>query len=183
MSSVILDGFESENPIGNTLISYFERKDEKFSYFKLKDKNIQPCRSCGACGFKSPGKCIIDDDIHEIMKSIARSSIYIILTPVRFGGYSLQIKKALDRTMPMGIPLYIVKNGHLVHPMRYGDKTLIVIGLIEEKIEGQEENFKLLVENNALNMSFSNHRAHMLKSTDNITEIENELYSIFEGVN
>ena len=104
MSSIILDGFENENSIGNTLKRLIEEKGVKSTYFKLKDMNILPCRSCGSCGLKTPGKCVIDDDMPKIMKAIATSSLYVMLTPIRFGGYSSQLKKAVDRTMSMGFP-------------------------------------------------------------------------------
>jgi multimeric flavodoxin WrbA len=172
MSTVVLDAFERDNPIGNTLHRLLEEKGDTPSCFRLKDMNIHPCRSCGACGFKSPGKCIIDDDIHGIMRGIAKSKTYIMLTPVSFGGYSAQLKKVVDRMMPMGMPYYIVKDGHMLHPMRYGDKSLIVIGLAEENLQGQDENFRLLVARNAMNMMFSCHKTLIFKPSDSMTIIE-----------
>jgi len=104
MSSVILDSFEGEHFIGATLKQLLDEKGVASTYFKLKDMNILPCRSCGSCGLKTPGKCVIDDDMPKIMKAIATSSLYVMLTPIRFGGYSSQLKKAVDRTMSMGFP-------------------------------------------------------------------------------
>lgn len=182
MSSVILDGFEGENSIGNTLKRLLDEKGEEFHYFKLKDMNILPCRSCGACAYKSPGKCIINDDIHEIMRAIAKNNKLIFLTPVRFGGYSSQLKKVIDRMMPIGMPFYIIRRGHLLHPMRYGNKDLIGIGLAEQNLEGQEENFRTLVANNALNMSFSYCKSLIFKPSDSITKIEGEVRNELGGI-
>jgi multimeric flavodoxin WrbA len=95
-----------------------------------------------------------------------------MLTPVSFGGYSAQLKKVVDRMMPMGMPYYIVKDGHMLHPMRYGDKSLIVIGLAEENLQGQDENFRLLVARNAMNMMFSCHKTLIFKPSDSMTIIE-----------
>lgn len=181
MGTIILDSFESQNTLVNSLKSILEQKGEEFSWFKLKDKDIKPCRCCGACAFKSPGKCIIDDDIHEIMRALAKSTMIIMLTPVRFGGYSSHLKKVIDRTMPMGYPLYFVKDGHLLHPMRYGHKFLIGIGVTEGNITGQEENFKTLVANNALNMQFT-HKTLVLKQTDDTAKIENEIENIIGDI-
>lgn len=182
LKTVILDAFENQSLIGNTLIKLLEEKGENFSYFKLKDMNILPCRSCGACGSKSPGKCIIDDDIHGIMRAVAPSNVIILLTPVRFGGYASQLKKAFDRFMPIGIPLYVVKGDHMLHPMRYGDKALIGLGLAEENLQGQEENFRLLVARNALNMMFSYNKGLIFKPSNNPAYIENEIGNLLNEV-
>ena len=106
-----------------------------------------------------------------------------MLTPIRFGGYSSQLKKAVDRTMSMGLPFYIVKNGHLLHAMRYGNKSLLAIGLAEENLRGQEENFRTLVTRNALNMSFSYKKALIFRPSDNPTRIENEISNVLSEVN
>jgi multimeric flavodoxin WrbA len=183
VESVILDGFENESPIGTEIKFLLERQGHKSSYFKLKDMNIMPCRSCGSCGIKTPGKCIIKDDMDEVLRAIAKSKLYIMLTPITFGGYSSQLKKAVDRTMPIGIPFYKVSKGHLLHPMRYGDKALLGIGICEGILEGQEENFKLLQSRNALNMSFSYNKALVFKASNTTKEIEASIVSTLSEVN
>lgn len=168
---VILNALESGNSIENTLIGMLVERGQEYSCFNLREMNILPCRSCGFCGVRTPGKCIIDDDIHPIMRAIAKSSTMVMLTPIRFGGYSSQLKKVVDRMMPMGMPFYMVKDGHLLHPMRYGHKSLLAIGVAEENLRGQEENFRTLVDRNALNMQFA-HKALIFKPSDGIKEIE-----------
>ncbi|MDP4094276.1 MAG: flavodoxin family protein [Bacillota bacterium] len=181
MKIVILDGTEQENCYEKILKDMFA-DDNQFSYFKLKDMSIQPCRSCGACGIKSPGKCIINDEIHPIMKAFAKGEIIVFMTPVRFGGYSSQLKKAIDRFMPLGMPLYMVKGGHLLHPMRYGSKHIIGIGIIEENIPNQEDNFKELVSKNALNMS-STYEVLLLNPQDSVEKAVNELKVLLKEQN
>ncbi|MFZ5353017.1 MAG: flavodoxin family protein [Bacillota bacterium] len=182
MKAVILNGFENENFISQALKTQLEEKTVSITYFFLKDMDIKPCRSCGACGIKSPGRCVINDDMHTIMKGIAQSDIYILLTPIRFGGYSAQLKRALDRTMPLGMPLYIIRDGHMLHPMRYGDKKLMVVGLLEQELKGQEENFRLLVERNAMNLLSSFNSFLILKPSDSTTKVENDISFILKEV-
>lgn len=181
MSIVVLDGFEKESLIVNAFKKRIKNTNKELSYFKLKNMNIKACRSCGSCGVKTPGECVLNDDIHGIMKSIAKCQLLIILTPIRFGGYSSQLKKAMDRTMVMGLPLYIVKNGHLLHPMRYGTKRLLAIGISEKNIQNEEENFKMLVERNALNMQFP-YEALVFSPEDSMVKVENEINSALEEV-
>lgn len=181
MKSIILDAFGKENPIAARVVKLLKENGE-LSYHKLSDMSIQPCRSCGACGFKSPGKCIINDDIHQIMKDIAYGDLLVKLTTVRFGGYSSRLKSAVDRLMPLGLPLYMVKKGHLLHPMRYGQKKLLVIGLLEDNLSGEDANFKALVEKNALNMQTSYHKALTFKTTDDEAYIADHILKVIEEV-
>lgn len=182
MSITILNGFESESPIINSCKKLLEEMGEDFIYFHLKEMNILPCKSCGSCGHRTPGECILDDDIHGVLRAMARSEVLILLTPIRFGGFSSQIKKAWDRAMVMGLPLYIVKDGHMLHPMRYGDKALIAIGIIEDDVTGQEENFKLTLERNALNMQSSYHKTLIFNSTGKSDEFKTAVENVLKEV-
>jgi len=177
MPIVILDAMEKESSISNILIDVCKEKGEEISCFKLKDMNISPCRSCGACSFKSPGKCVIKDDIHDVLRAIAKCSTLIMLTPVRFGGYSSCLKKVVDKFMLLCLPSYTVKYGHLLHPARYGSKFLLGIGVYEGNSKAQEESFGKLVENNALNVQYA-HRALIVKPSGDMGVIRQEIGSI-----
>lgn len=152
----ILDGFDTESPIageiGEALKSKLERAGKRYTYFKMNDLNLATCRSCSACSYKSPGKCVVKDDLHEIMRAAARSNVLVFLTPIRFGGYTSQLKKALEKFMNLGYPYYTFTNGKLLHPMRYGDKSILSIGVVEADVPGQEETFRLHLRRNAQNL-------------------------------
>lgn len=165
----IIDGFDAPSDIAPRLSQIItdamRRKGRDCYIFTARDMDVMPCRSCGACGFKSPGKCVISDDIHGIMRAVAVSTTLVYLTPVRFGGYTSQLKKIADRMMPIGMPYYIVRDGHMLHPMRYSVNTLIGIGLIEADISGQTESFKLHIERNAMNMVCTKHQCMVGSAT------------------
>ncbi len=180
MRAVILDGFEEENLIGAILKKMFKEKGKKFSYFKLKDINILPCRSCGACAYKTPGKCVFEDDMANIIRAFAKSDVMIMLTPISFGGYSSQLKKALDKFVAVGVPLYIVKDGHMLHPMRYDSKLIIGIGTVLKDVKGVENNFRTLVERNGLNMQCTQ-RTLIFKPSDDIRKIKHEIEVALRG--
>jgi len=173
MKSVILDATE-----GNYLEEILKQKlmecnDEVF-YYKLKDKNIIPCRACGGCSNIKPGLCVQKDDMQEVLKDIAKGDRIIMLTPIVFGGYSSLLKKAVDRFMVLGLPFLFIKKGKLLHPMRYGTKAIIGIGIAGEGPMGQEEGFRLVVERNALNMQ-APYKALVFKTSEDRAKIENEL--------
>jgi multimeric flavodoxin WrbA len=180
MSAVVLDAFESENNIGETLRKLFSERGEELDYFKLKDMNIKRCRGCGACGDKTPGKCAIKDDMQQVFKAIAKDEWIILLTPLRFGGYSSQMKIAIDRFMVLGLPFYFLKGGTLFHESRYGHKYWFGIALAEEKLQGQEENFRKILAQNAANLSYTD-KALIFKTEDSLLKIESEIGKVLKG--
>jgi multimeric flavodoxin WrbA len=179
MSTVILDSFESENNISMAIKKLLIDEKEELSYFKLKDMSIKRCRGCGACGDKTPGRCIIDDDMQQVYRAIAKGDSLIILTPLRFGGYSSQLKIAVDRFMVLGLPFYFVKKGILFHRTRYGHKYYIGIALEEDNLQGQEENFRNIVSQNAANLSYTG-KSIVFKQGDTITEIEDKMSKLLQ---
>lgn len=181
MSIVILDAMEGESNISITLKDKLLKADEELAYFKLEDMSILPCRSCGACGFKSPGKCVVKDEAHEILGAMARGNIIVMLTPIRFGGYSSTLKKAVDKFMNLCLPSYTVKHGHLLHPARYGSKSIVAIGIKEGDSGEQEESFKKLIENNALNLQAS-YQTIVLGSSGDLELVEQEISRLFKEV-
>lgn len=174
MSIVVLDAMEGENNISIILKEKLQQVDKESVYFKLKDMNIAPCRSCGACGYKSPGKCVVNDDSHKILGAMAKGNVMVMLTPIRFGGYSSTLKKAVDKFMNLCLPSYTVKHGHLLHPARYGSKSIIAIGINQGNSREQEESFKKLVENNALNLQASC-KTLVLKVSEDMEILEQEI--------
>ena len=181
MSIVILDAMDDKNNISSTLEEKLTDAGHEMISFKLKNMNIMPCRSCGACGFKSPGKCVIQDDSHEVLRAIARCSTFIMLTPVRFGGYASALKKIVDKFMTLGLPSYMVKQGHLLHPMRYGSKFIVGIGVYDGDSKDREDCFNRLVENNAFNMQ-SEYRTLILKPSGDGEKIKQEISSLIKEV-
>lgn len=183
---VILDGSESKNDsisnIKNILTRMIKQRGDSYCYFNLNDMNILPCRSCGACAYHTPGKCIVDDNMPDIIRAIASSSCIVLLTPIVFGGYSFQLKKAVDKFSLMAVPLFIVKEGHLLHPTRYGYKSIISIGTTEKNIKGETENFRLLLERNALNMQCPYHKALIFNKSEENQEIEYEILNMLKEV-
>ena len=181
MSIVILDAMESKNNISDNLIERIIQKGNVVTYFELRDMKILPCRSCGICGFKSPGKCVFKDDMHEVLYAMARSSTIILLAPLQFGGYPSSLKKAIDKFALMALPSYTVKHGHMVHPARYGSKTLLGIGVQGAASKEREESFKRLVEHNALNGQFE-HKAVVLNASSDIGNINQSIDNLLKGV-
>lgn len=152
MRAVVLDGHREEGHLKEILMDELNKQDWEVDSFLLSDYEIEPCRSCGSCGLITPGECVIKDDMEKIYRSLAHCDVMIFFTPIQFGGYSSHLKKAVDRMMALGLPLYKVKGEHLLHPTRYGNKRIMGVGTYKY-CDGEEAvNFEMLVDRNAMNM-------------------------------
>lgn len=59
--------------------------------------NINPCRACYACWFKTSGKCVQKDDATKVIEKIRQADMLVIASPVYFYGLSAQLKAIIDR--------------------------------------------------------------------------------------
>ncbi len=87
----------------------------------------------------------------DIFPKMANSEIHIFISPISFGGYNSEMKKALDRYSTLGLVTYTVHKGELHHQPRYPNPTLFMsIGIMDKVSEKQEETFKLVSQRMAI---------------------------------
>ncbi|MCC3143930.1 flavodoxin family protein [Halanaerobium sp. Z-7514] len=171
MKILILNG-ESLN--GNSLekLSSYLKQDLQKNNFEveeilLKDKIIADCQGCFKCWIKTPGICIIDDYGRETAVKVINSDIIVFLTPIVFGSYSYQLKKALDRLIPLISPYFTEIKGETHHKKRYKSyPSILAIAMNEAKNEIQNKIFKELVERNSINFHSHHFKAEVLLFDD-----------------
>ncbi|MCG3222186.1 MAG: flavodoxin family protein [Candidatus Heimdallarchaeota archaeon] len=184
MSYLILNGMyqnDSIIPKIDELVSEeFNKRGIKGETIVLQEKDIKPCLGCFKCWIQTPGICIIDDYGREVAKKIIQADNLIYLTPVHFGGYSSELKKAVDRSLGLLSPFFRVYKDEIHHETRY-DKypNLFVIGTLKEPNPKQEEIFSELVKRNVLNNFAPKHATQIIYFTDEISTIKKK---IEEGV-
>ncbi|MTK13854.1 MAG: flavodoxin family protein [Clostridiaceae bacterium] len=112
---------------GNTeiLVNYFikgaESAGANCETIYTKDLNINNCMGCFGCWKKTPGKCVIKDDMEEVLMKMRESDVIVYATPLYHFGMTADLKKVIERTLPIAHP-YIVNNGEKYsHPRRYTD--------------------------------------------------------------
>jgi len=121
--------------------------------FVLRDTKIAPCVGCFGCWVKTPGKCLIDDAADDIARSAVASDLFILLTPITFGGYSSEIKKALDRLIPTISPFFEKIGEEIHHKLRYDSSpNFAVVGTLKGPDAECERIFETLVVRNAINL-------------------------------
>lgn len=77
-----------------------EKKGHNVNLIRLIDLKIGFCRACDAC-MKNNGKCVLKDDMAEVLKLFQKADIIVLATPVYFYGISAQMKTFIDRTYPI----------------------------------------------------------------------------------
>ncbi|MFW9993942.1 MAG: NAD(P)H-dependent oxidoreductase [Candidatus Odinarchaeota archaeon] len=136
-----------------------------FKSIELSQNEISPCKGCLACWTRTPGICIIDDYGREVAKQVINSDLVIFVSRVTFGGYSSELKKALERITPLSLPFFTKIVGETHHAKRYETyPSLLVFGALKQPDPEKESTFKTLVKRNALNLHSPVHRVEIVYS-------------------
>jgi len=75
--------------------------------FRLNEMKIRPCQACGGC--YETGRCVIRDDMDQIVEALEHMDGLIVATPVFFGGVTAQMKTMMDRCQPYWARKYVLK--------------------------------------------------------------------------
>lgn len=160
MKVVFLKGSPAagQDPLSNraaaAVMAEMKARNWQVKAFALAGMDIKPCRGCFSCWAKTPGRCVIQDDGQEpILRAWAEADLIAMLTPIAFGGYAPELKKALDRIIPVLLPFFSKIRGETHHPQRYPrPRRLLAIGTQKLGDADSERVFRALVGRNALNM-------------------------------
>jgi len=86
----------------------------------LAEKDIGNCRGCYGCWMKTPGECVLKDDMAELLEKFVSSDIVVYATPLFIDNVSGIMKNFMDRLIPVGDPhLEVDSDGQTRHPGRY----------------------------------------------------------------
>ena len=177
MRAVILDGsVDGDDALGlarQSLVSGLEASGWDVEAFTLREMDIAWCAGCFGCWVKTPGRCVVKDDSETVARSFIRSHLAAYLTRVTFGGYSSTLKKAVDRTIGLGSPLFRKVNGEVHHKRRYERyPSLVAVGALERAEAESEAIFSQLVSRNALNAFCPGHAAGFVYDGQSRDEVQ-----------
>ena len=130
---------------------------------RMQDIPVAWCQGCFECWTHTPGICKIDDAGRSIAESFAKSDVLVCLTPITFGGYSSELKKALDRSLGVLLPFFSRIDGEVHHAPRYPRHLAIgVVATMEPPEAEAETTLRTLVTRNAINFAASVHAVAVL---------------------
>ena len=128
--------------------------------------DVIPCTGCASCGMRTPGACVVKDDMPDIFRKMVASDVLVLATPVRFGSYCAELKKMVDRFQPLMVPIYVLRDGEMHFQGRYDLPPLLGVGLVRDGVGpdgagqdaasasavGEAEAFRFLIGRLAVNM-------------------------------
>lgn len=164
MRAVILDGSAKEDEALGlaraSLESALRDSGWEVEAYTLREMDIAWCAGCFGCWVKTPGVCVVRDDAETISRGFIRSHAVVYLTRVTFGGYGSTLKKAVDRMIGLGSPLFKKVNGEVHHRRRYARyPSLVALGALSRAAADSEALFARLLARNALNAFSPSHAA------------------------
>jgi multimeric flavodoxin WrbA len=114
-----------------------------------------PCQGCFRCWLKTPGSCFINDKLKYIGALIGKSDEIVIISRNCYGGYSVPVKRAVDRGISSSLPFFTYRNGTLRHICRYtSNKSCLTVILYGDFLDIEKKTAEKIVENNCSNMGF-----------------------------
>lgn len=87
--------------------------------FDLTKMDIRSCTGCWGCWVKTPGECIIRDDMVHVLEGIIQSDLTLFIAKPVLGYVNGTMKMAMDRTIPLVHPYIMLVQNECHHRKRY----------------------------------------------------------------
>ncbi|MGI6696953.1 MAG: flavodoxin family protein [Christensenellales bacterium] len=150
---IVIISDDRKEMLGIALKEAVSRAGMQAVYFAANALHIKPCAACGSCSGKTYGRCVIPDDMQQVLSKIAGCRALALVSPVVFGGVSHHIKKVMDRMAAVGDPRYRVSGGELVKGMSGRGMNYYIVGIGDKLSEAERSAFLFLYKENRNIMS------------------------------
>jgi len=112
---------------------------EQLKVVKLEDKSVTSCIGCWDCWLKTPGKCVMKDQMTDHFYDYIKSDTVILLMSTAQGFINHQAKAFFDRTIPHYHPYIELVNGECQHVARYDNYPDMVFYYDAKGLTNREE--------------------------------------------
>ena len=144
----------------------------------LHSTNLKSCIGCFKCWDTTPGICtgIKGDSGTEIIRKVIHSDLIVFLTPLTFGGFSSELKKIIERFLPLLQAGVVLVKGETHHRKRYDRyPSILAIATTEEVDDEEVDIFKHLMYRFSLNLYPPKHVAEIFSLTEEEKVVEEKL--------
>ena len=148
-------------------------KNVNDTQFFCANKKSAPCRGWYSCWLQTPGLCIMHDGTESLGKQIAYSGEFIIISKNLYGGFSAEIKNALDRSISSVLPFFCVRNNELHHQPRYPNSGKMTAYIYNANIisDGDKASLVEVIKANGINLNKSDCETIFVNDVNELREV------------
>ncbi len=174
----IINGLEAEGSrdFENDLNQVLAKNDGRAvtENFNLREMKLKFCCGCWSCWLKTPGKCIQEDEMPSLLRSIIHSDLTIFISPIKMGFVSADIKKITDKLIPLIHPYVEIVNGECHHRKRYDKYPKLGLILVDQ--EQNRESYRIITGiYRRIALNIRTELAFSILAKDNMEEIEDAI--------
>lgn len=81
-------------------------------------RKMAACKGYYDCWLRTPGRCALHDGFEGLGQQIAACDNFVIISKNLYGGFSKEIKNALDRSISFALPFFQFRKGEVHHQAR-----------------------------------------------------------------
>jgi len=152
-------------------LSGLEIKNNDFKVINANTASA-PCVGCFNCWFETPGKCKMNDCLQNISSLLGNSEETVLISQNCYGGYSEQVKKMLDRSVPGSTPFFTYRSWKVRHVKRYRiDRKQLTVILYGNFLENEAKAARLMAEANRSNIGFKKVKLYMINHIHEIGQV------------
>ena len=130
------------------------------------------CVGCFGCWVKTPGECVIKDDISRHGGDMARCERLVIISRCVYGGYSPAVKRVMDRSIPYVHPYFVTREGEMHHRQRYDHTFDIQAHFYGDITDAERQTAQKLVKANSDNFYGRSVKVSFYETPEQIGEVQ-----------
>ncbi len=147
MKIVVINGdmrdSDSDFSLKVSSLSSFLRNEHEVQDFQLNQMDIRQCIGCWSCWVKTPGECILKDDMKAVYHSIMSSDLILFASPIVAGFTSSLLKTMQERMIPLLHPYMEIRKGEIHHRKRYPSYPNMAL-LMEKEMDTTDEDVTII---------------------------------------
>jgi len=151
MKALILSDGGDASAAADLLLEVLQKRGWECETLRLDAMSLRYCSGCFGCWLRTPGHCAQRDELAAVLKAEVRSDLLACVSPIRWGSYSVEMKKFIERSIPLLLPFFETFRGEVHHEMRYPRRPIFLAVGISSGVGEDESVFRELVARNLLN--------------------------------
>ena len=134
------------------------------------NKCINSCIGCFSCWIKHPKDCIYNDEYSTIVESLKNSDELIIISKSRYGSYSSEVKRVLERCIGYVLPYFTIRNNEIHHKERYNNRIKVKAYFYGNITSKERINLEKLVKANSVNINAKDYEVYFFKNKEELAK-------------